>query len=368
MNARFRYRPRKQILLIATGTLILIVSGYLLGSLKETPPPLTQEEIDQAVLHSIQNLPPGPSAESVAYEAIRPSVVRVLQDLPDYSEQEEESADRFEQNRPSPDPYAPWHSPPREGYRGEEYRGYGSDEYRGYGSEEYRGYGGQEDEEYSDPWSEDPYESPDQGPYGSYGEERPGSGTPQTDPEEDFNRHIEQSVGTGVVISDDGTILTNLHVVAHSGSLKVIFADGTESPAEVVGVQPEHDLAVIRALILPDDLQPATIRSTAGLRPGDRIIAVGYPFGIGPSVTAGVISGLDRDYVSPYGNHKMSNLIQFDAAANPGNSGGPLVTHEGEVIGIVTAILNTTGHRVFIGIGYAVPIETATSGAGMSPF
>ncbi len=175
-------------------------------------------------------------------------------------------------------------------------------------------------------------------------------------------------VGTGVIIQEDGTILTNLHVVAGADRVEVEFFDGSKSEADVTGVQPEHDLAVIQAKTLPDDMKPATLRSTAGLMPGDEVVAVGHPFGIGPSTSAGVISGLRRDYVNPKGKRVLSNLIQFDAAANPGNSGGPLVTLEGEVVGIVTAILNPTEQRVFIGIGFAVPIENAAAGTGMSPF
>lgn len=178
----------------------------------------------------------------------------------------------------------------------------------------------------------------------------------------------DQSTGSGVVVQDNGTILTNLHVVSGGSQLKVEFADGTISDANVVGVQPEHDLAVIRAHTLPDDLQPATLRSTRDLREGDRVIAVGFPFGIGPSVTAGIVSGLRREYRSPDGHKTLTNLIQFDAAANPGNSGGPLVTADGEVVGIVTAILNPGDQPTFIGIAFAVPIENAASSVGLSPF
>jgi S1-C subfamily serine protease len=177
------------------------------------------------------------------------------------------------------------------------------------------------------------------------------------------------STGTGVVIVDNGTILTNLHVVAGAKRLRVTFADGTDSDASLVGVQPEHDLAVLRAKSIPDDLQAATMRSTADLLPGDEVIAVGYPFGIGPSVSGGVVSGMKREFRSPHGGQKkLTNLIQFDAAANPGNSGGPLVTMDGSVVGIVTAILNPTDARTFIGIGFAVPIENAAAAAGMPPF
>src|SRR5205823_8755219 len=174
--------------------------------------------------------------------------------------------------------------------------------------------------------------------------------------------------GTGVVIVDSGLILTNLHVVQGARRIHVTFFDGLDSEAELVGQRAEHDLAVLQAKSLPDDMMPATMRSTSGLRPGDEVVAVGFPFGIGPSASAGVISGLKRDYVSPDGKQSLSNLIQFDAAVNPGNSGGPLVTLDGEVVGIVTGLLNPTEHRVFIGIGFAVPIENAASAIGLSPF
>lgn len=178
----------------------------------------------------------------------------------------------------------------------------------------------------------------------------------------------DRSVGTGVVILDNGTILTNLHVVWGSKRIKVRFFDGSESEADIVGTQPENDLAVLRPRKIPDDLRAATMRSTSDLRPGDQVIAVGHPFGIGPSVSAGVVSGLKREFRSPEGQRDLTNLIQFDAAANPGNSGGPLVTMDGHVVGIVTAILNPSEQRTFIGIGFAVPIENAAQAAGMPPF
>ena len=179
---------------------------------------------------------------------------------------------------------------------------------------------------------------------------------------------VERGIGTGVVIIDNGTILTNLHVVSGAKRIRVSFMDGTESDAQLLSVQPENDLAVLRARTVPDDLQAATMRSTGDLAPGDQVIAIGFPFGIGPSVSEGVVSGLKREFRSPEGQQTLSNLIQFDAAANPGNSGGPLVTMDGEVVGIVTAILNPSRQRVFIGIGFAVPIENAAAAAGMPPF
>lgn len=178
----------------------------------------------------------------------------------------------------------------------------------------------------------------------------------------------ERGVGTGVVIVDKGVILTNLHVVAGAQTIKVTFSDGLESVATITGVQPENDLAVLQAQKIPDDLIAATMRSTANLQPGEQVAAIGFPFGIGPSVSAGVVSGLKRSFRSPEGKQELGNLIQFDAAANPGNSGGPLIDMEGQVLGIVTAILNPTQQRTFIGIGFAVPIENAASAVGSPPF
>jgi S1-C subfamily serine protease len=179
---------------------------------------------------------------------------------------------------------------------------------------------------------------------------------------------VEYGVGSGVVIVDKGIILTNLHVVQGAQVIKVTFSDGLESEAYVTGLQPENDLAVLQAKRIPDDMIAATMRSTGDLASGDQVVAVGFPFGIGPSVSSGVISGLKRSFKSPEGKQEMTNLIQFDAAANPGNSGGPLVTMDGEVVGIVTAILNPTQQRTFIGIGFAVPIENAASAVGLHPF
>jgi S1-C subfamily serine protease len=184
----------------------------------------------------------------------------------------------------------------------------------------------------------------------------------------DKDADTETGVGSGVVIVDKGIILTNFHVVAGARRVKVVFADGMESDARVTGLEPEHDLAVLQAATVPDDLVPATLRSTQDLAPGDEVVAVGFPFGIGPSASAGVVSGLRREFQSPEGKRLLTNLIQFDAAANPGSSGGPLVTTDGAVVGIVTAILNPSKQRVFVGIGFAVPIENAASAVGIHPF
>jgi S1-C subfamily serine protease len=188
------------------------------------------------------------------------------------------------------------------------------------------------------------------------------------DNEEPGGGDTKYGVGSGVVIVDNGTILTNLHVVSGSRRLVATFHDGTQSELEVLRAYPENDLAVVRARRIPDDLPPATLGASDRLRPGDEVVAVGFPFGIGPSTSAGVVSGLNREFRSHDGKRVMTGLIQFDAAANPGNSGGPLVTMDGEVVGIVTAILNPTPARTFIGIGFAATIESAGGAVGIPPF
>jgi S1-C subfamily serine protease len=263
--AAFLGSPRG--LWIAIGVLTLLLLFTLAQALRPGTRALTQEDIDAAVLNTLEKTPlPSPAAR--AAEVIRPSVVRVT------------------------------------GYR---------------------------------------------------------AGKPGAD-------DIEHGVGTGVVIVDKGVILTNLHVVQAADTIKVLFADGLEATASITGAQPENDLAVLQAHKIPDDLIPATMRSTHDLAPGDQVVAVGFPFGIGPSYSAGVISGLKRVFRSPEGKQQLNNLIQFDAAANPGNSGGPLVTMDGAVVGIVTAILNPTPARTFLGIAFAVPIENAAAAVGLHPF
>lgn len=174
------------------------------------------------------------------------------------------------------------------------------------------------------------------------------------------------TIGTGVVVDDKGNILTNWHVAGSQAKLRVTYMDGTESNGIVVGAQPDKDLAVIRTPTIPDDLQPATLASSTTLNPGDEVEAIGFPFGIGPSASDGIVSGLHRAFVDEH-KRQLTDLIQFDAAANPGNSGGPLINADGEVVGIVTAILNPTGARTFAGIGFAMPIESAANAVGENP-
>ncbi len=177
----------------------------------------------------------------------------------------------------------------------------------------------------------------------------------------------DESLGSGVVVDDAGDILTSLHVVANADSIQVTFADGTKSDAQVATRQPENDIAVLRAGQLPAKVVPAVLGNPNSLRPGDEAYAVGSPFGLYGSMSAGVVSALGRSFQPVGSNQELKNLIQIDAAVNPGNSGGPLVNRYGQVVGIVVGILNPTDQRVFIGIGFAVPIDLAGGALGSPP-
>jgi S1-C subfamily serine protease len=164
--------------------------------------------------------------------------------------------------------------------------------------------------------------------------------------------------GSGVVIDKEGHILTNNHVVSGAGQLSVSFWDGTQATAQVVGTDSGDDLAVIKVDVAGDKLRPAKLGNSDAVRAGEFVLAVGNPFGIEGSVTQGIVSGLGRTLGGGSGR-PLRQLIQSDAAINPGNSGGGLFNKRGEVIGITTAIENPSGDRVFVGIGYAVPINIA---------
>jgi S1-C subfamily serine protease len=251
-------------LLIASNLLVTIAALLVFRALQPAPQRLTQRDIDNAVVRSLDKAEPKPSSASVAYEGIRPSLV-AIQTLVE------------------------------------------------------------------------------------------GAGEPHG------------ALGTGVVIVDTGIILTCLHVVKDASRVRVVFADGSASEALVMVRQPENDLAILSSMETPDDLKPATLAGAGGLRPGDEVFAVGNPFGLMNSITAGVVSGLGREYTSKETGITMRNLIQFDAAVNPGNSGGPLLNRDGEVVGIVSSLLNPNDQEVFIGIGFAVTMETAGGLIGAPP-
>ena len=184
----------------------------------------------------------------------------------------------------------------------------------------------------------------------------------------DANGKEEDGLGSGVVIDDRGDILTSLHVVANATDIQLTFADGTQSSAQVMATQPENDIAVLQASQPPTQLVPAILGNPNAMRVGDEAFVVGNPLGLYSSMSAGVISGFDRSFQIPNTDRRLHGLIQIDAAVNPGNSGGPLVNRDGQVIGIVTGLVNPTKQDVFIGIGFAVPITVAGGAAGLPPY
>jgi S1-C subfamily serine protease len=170
----------------------------------------------------------------------------------------------------------------------------------------------------------------------------------------------EVATGTGVIINADGTVLTADHVIAGARSVQLTYVDGSTSPATVATGDPKQDIATLHPAKLPGTVVPAVIGG--GLQVGDDVTAIGNPFGLTGTTTSGVVSGLGR-VLSRGKEGDLGGLIQFDAAVNPGNSGGPLINERGQVAGIVVALTNPTGSDTFIGIGFAVPIGSAL-GAG----
>ncbi|NOY73213.1 MAG: Do family serine endopeptidase [Gammaproteobacteria bacterium] len=165
-------------------------------------------------------------------------------------------------------------------------------------------------------------------------------------------KKIENSLGSGVIISKNGYILTNNHVIAEADEILVAFRDGGSSKAVVVGSDPETDIAVLR--IPAENLPAITLGHSDELRIGDVVLAIGNPFGIGQTVTMGIVSATGR---SELGISTFENFIQTDAAINPGNSGGALINARGELVGINTAIFSRSGGSQ--GVGFAIPIHLA---------
>jgi S1-C subfamily serine protease len=171
----------------------------------------------------------------------------------------------------------------------------------------------------------------------------------------------DSALGSGVIINTQGQIMTALHVVQNAGSITVTFADGTQSGATAQSSDPDHDIAILNTDKPPSVIVPAVLGG--GVRVGDQTFALGHPLGLVDSLTAGVISGLDRTFPLPDG-HTLNGLIQFDAAVSPGNSGGPLLNTKGQVVGIVTGLANPSGNEDNVGIGFAVPIAAAGRAVG----
>jgi S1-C subfamily serine protease len=184
----------------------------------------------------------------------------------------------------------------------------------------------------------------------------------------DIDETERRSLGSGVVINLRGDILTSLHVVQGADEIQLTFADGTQTSGQVIVEQPENDIAVLSASQLPQVLVPATLGNPGAMRVGDEAFAVGNPFGLYSSLSAGVISGFGRSFQPAESEVRLQDLIQVDAAVNPGNSGGPLLNRAGQVVGIVVGIVNPTDDEFFVGIGFAVPIQTAAAAAGSPPY
>lgn len=159
-------------------------------------------------------------------------------------------------------------------------------------------------------------------------------------------------IGSGVIVSPEGYVLTNHHVIESADDITVRLPDGREAAASVVGTDPESDLAVLRIQL--DNLPAVTFGQSDSLRVGDVVLAIGHPFDVGQTVTTGIVSGLERTQL---GLSTFENFIQTDAAINPGNSGGALVDAEGTLVGINTAIYSKDGGS--LGIGFAIPADTA---------
>ncbi len=162
--------------------------------------------------------------------------------------------------------------------------------------------------------------------------------------------------GSGSIIDGQGHILTNNHVIRDAQKLEVTLADGSKWPAKLIGTDPDNDLAIIKINAAADKLKPLPLGDSKKLLVGQKVLAIGNPFGLGQTLTTGIISSLGRTIRSEVGT-MIEDLIQTDASINPGNSGGPLLNSDGEIIGVNTAIISPTGGSV--GIGFAIPVNTA---------
>lgn len=171
------------------------------------------------------------------------------------------------------------------------------------------------------------------------------------------------AVGSGVVVTDTGTVLTANHVISDGGTITITFADGTKSVATVASADASTDMAMLTPATLPSVVVPVTLGG--GVAVGSDVVAIGNPLGLVDSTTRGVVSGLNRTAKTDAGT--FSGLIQFDAAVNPGSSGGPLLNNQGLVVGIVVSIADPGDDDSFAGIGFAVPIAAALGGSGQGP-
>jgi S1-C subfamily serine protease len=315
--ARLRRVARRASPFAATALVTLAVLWFY-AWLTPPPAPLTRTDVDTAIVEAMASATPEPAYSSLVYQYIRPSLVFISVEIaPD-------AADMIAE--------PPAEVDPEEGLPGQ-----GVPEVNDNGA--------------APPPGDNNGETPDP--------------VPPDGEEEDESRG---GLGSGVVINADGNILTSLHVVENAAAIEVIFADGTESPAQIISTLPEKDIAVLAAAQLPEVLVPATLGNPNAMNIGDEAYVVGHPLGLYGSMSAGVISGFNRSFRPENREDRLEGLIQIDAAVNPGNSGGPLLNRYGQVVGIVAGLANPTEQSVFIGIGFAVPIDVAGGAAGLPPY
>jgi len=166
---------------------------------------------------------------------------------------------------------------------------------------------------------------------------------------------IPRGTGSGFVWDEDGSIVTNFHVIAGAAEARVRLSDGRDFSARLAGASPAHDLAVLR-VAASSSLTPVPIGTSSDLKVGQKVFAIGNPFGLDWTLTTGIISALNRSLPAEDGRSLMTDLIQTDAAINPGNSGGPLLDSAGRLIGVNAAIFSPSGASA--GVGFAVPVDT----------
>jgi S1-C subfamily serine protease len=166
---------------------------------------------------------------------------------------------------------------------------------------------------------------------------------------------VPQGSGSGFVWSKQGYIVTNFHVIYGADTIKVTLADRSEHQAKIVGADPDHDLAVLQIKVSENLMEPLAVGASHDLRVGQKVLAIGNPFGLDHTLTTGVVSALGRT-IKSMSNRTIEGVIQTDAAINPGNSGGPLLDSSGRLIGVNTQIVSPSG--AYAGIGFAVPVDT----------
>jgi S1-C subfamily serine protease len=292
----------------AAGVAAALIAIALYGFAVPAPKPLNQGDVAANIASALASVTPGPAFSQLAYEAVQPSLVLVKTQGP---------------------------AGPAAGDNGS------------------AGPGG----------SAVPGSSPAAGSSPAPGE----SAAPVPEPSSSApvgTSTADGTLGSGVVVDSAGDILTALHLVSNATAIEVTFADGTVSSAQITGSTPEDDIAVLQADNPPATITPAVLGNPRSVSVGSEAYVLGSPFGLYGSFSSGVVSGLNRTFQLADGT-QLQGMIQVDAAVNPGNSGGPLVNRYGQVIGIVSGIVNPTNQSVFIGIGFAVPIDVAGGAAGL---